>query len=183
MTHVIGRRNQRFSVIGDTVNTASRMESHSEQDRIQISETSMQCLEGLLEGSGIRIDYRGEIDIKGKGAMKTYWIRHTHRRALSMELASSTDDSTETTAKGDQEQKGGARAPTTRKELLAPLYEYMRTVKECEEDEEPSACSSNVDLNVPLGDATGSSTDISRSTDGSIQREDAYTDVAKTFFL
>ncbi|MBL9008365.1 MAG: hypothetical protein JNJ46_29160 [Myxococcales bacterium] len=66
---VIGRQKFAFDLWGDTVNTASRMESHGEPDRIQ-------CTPAVYEHMKDRFEFaeRGEIDIKGKGRMRTYFL-------------------------------------------------------------------------------------------------------------
>ena len=66
---VIGRKKITFDIWGDTVNTASRMESSCEQGKIQISETTYH----LIKGSYLT-EERGKVDIKGKGMMKTYYL-------------------------------------------------------------------------------------------------------------
>lgn len=66
---VIGRRKFIYDLWGDTVNTASRMESHGLPDRVQVSESSYELLK-----SSFWLQVRGEIEIKGKGVMKTYWL-------------------------------------------------------------------------------------------------------------
>merc|ERR1712174_78995 len=69
---VIGTRLPKYGVFGDTVNTASRMESNSETGRIHCSEASANLL--MVQDSNIRIVSRGGIMIKGKGEMKTFWV-------------------------------------------------------------------------------------------------------------
>ena len=67
---VIGDRKFAYDVWGDTVNTASRMESHAEPGRIQVSDATRQLL-----GERFELEPRGEIEIKGKGAMKTWFLK------------------------------------------------------------------------------------------------------------
>ncbi len=66
---VIGTHKFIYDVWGDTVNTASRMESHSLTGRIQISAVTRNAL-----GDRFVFEPRGMIDIKGKGAMETYFL-------------------------------------------------------------------------------------------------------------
>ena len=66
---VIGRQKFVYDLWGDTVNTASRMESHGVGDRIQ-------CTERLYRLLGDRFTFvpRGDVDIKGKGLMPTFFL-------------------------------------------------------------------------------------------------------------
>ncbi|MGB6566703.1 MAG: adenylate/guanylate cyclase domain-containing protein [Xanthobacteraceae bacterium] len=66
---VIGTHKFAYDVWGDTVNTASRMESHSLPGRIQISATTR-----LLLGERFNLEKRGAIDVKGKGVMETFFL-------------------------------------------------------------------------------------------------------------
>ena len=66
---VIGKHKFSYDLWGDTVNIASRMESHGEASRIHVSQTTRDLLQ-----SSFRFEERGEITIKGKGAMRTYFL-------------------------------------------------------------------------------------------------------------
>jgi class 3 adenylate cyclase/NAD(P)-dependent dehydrogenase (short-subunit alcohol dehydrogenase family) len=66
---VIGRRKFSYDLWGDTVNTASRMESHCLADHIQCTREVYEALRDQFI-----FERRGEIDVKGKGMMETYFL-------------------------------------------------------------------------------------------------------------
>ncbi len=66
---VIGHRKFAYDIWGDTVNVASRMESHGEKNRIQISASTYELIKDRFE-----CQERGIIDVKGKGQVKAYWL-------------------------------------------------------------------------------------------------------------
>lgn len=68
---VLGEMNPHWCIVGDTVNTASRMESTSKPMCIHISESTYN-----LATSSRKFRMRGPdvLDIKGKGTMATYWV-------------------------------------------------------------------------------------------------------------
>lgn len=67
---VIGTKKFIYDLWGDTVNTASRMESHGIIGEIQITDSTYQQLRHKYI-----IEKRGVIEVKGKGDMKTYLLK------------------------------------------------------------------------------------------------------------
>ncbi|MEM9568591.1 MAG: adenylate/guanylate cyclase domain-containing protein, partial [Cyanobacteria bacterium P01_E01_bin.34] len=66
---VIGMKKFSYDLWGDAVNLASRMESHGEPGRIQVTQGMYQCLSDRY-----RLIPRGTISIKGLPNMSTYWL-------------------------------------------------------------------------------------------------------------
>ena len=66
---VIGHRKFSYDVWGDTVNTASRMESHGVPGRIQVTERV-----AWVASTQFEFEPRTSVEVKGKGAMKTFLL-------------------------------------------------------------------------------------------------------------
>lgn len=73
---VIGTTRYIYTVIGDAMNTASRMESHGIAGAIQVSAITEERLRGRYV-----LQKRGEIEVKGKGPMHTYLLSSTRDTA------------------------------------------------------------------------------------------------------
>jgi adenylate cyclase len=66
---VIGTKKFSYDLWGDTVNVASRMQSHTPADSVQVTEATYQQLRDQY-----LFEERGLIPVKGKGMMKTYLL-------------------------------------------------------------------------------------------------------------
>ena len=71
---IVGIKKFQYDIWGDTVNTASRMESSGEPGKINISETTYDKVKDQFH-----CDYRGEIEAKGKGKIKMYFVERRFR--------------------------------------------------------------------------------------------------------
>ncbi|TAE24459.1 MAG: hypothetical protein EAZ92_13235 [Candidatus Kapaibacterium sp.] len=82
---VIGKSKFVYDIWGDTVNTASRMESHGEAGKVHISNEVYQELIAPISTNNINnnqqpalhtfdFEERGEIEVKGKGLMRTWFL-------------------------------------------------------------------------------------------------------------
>ncbi len=67
---VIGIKKFSYDIWGDTVNTASRMESHALPDTIQVSEATYRILKDKYI-----FEERGVINVKGKGNMRVFLLQ------------------------------------------------------------------------------------------------------------
>ena len=66
---VIGTRRFSYDLWGDTVNTASRMESHGPAGRVHVADATRRRL-----GDRYVFEDRGRIEVKGKGSMQTWLL-------------------------------------------------------------------------------------------------------------
>lgn len=67
---VVGKKKFNYDLFGDTINTASRIESSGEPGKINISETTY-----LLVKDDINCESRGKIRVKGKGELEMYFVK------------------------------------------------------------------------------------------------------------
>ncbi|MBK8911555.1 MAG: tetratricopeptide repeat protein [Chlorobi bacterium] len=73
---IIGKKKFAYDLWGDAVNTASRMESHGEAGKIHVSEEFAAALSSAISKGElpIMLEERGELTIKGKGTLRTYFL-------------------------------------------------------------------------------------------------------------
>jgi class 3 adenylate cyclase len=74
---IIGTKKFQYDLWGDAVNVASRMESSGSPGRIQITEAVKDHL-----GNEFDLEARGEIDVKGKGRLRTWFVDSSSARSL-----------------------------------------------------------------------------------------------------
>lgn len=67
---VVGKKKFNYDLFGDTINTASRIESSGEPGRINISGPTFELVKNNID-----YDYRGKISAKGKGEMEMYFVK------------------------------------------------------------------------------------------------------------
>ena len=75
---VIGLKKFIYDLWGDTVNIASRMESHGIANEIQVTDVTYECLKDQY-----LLERRGTIFVKGKGTMTTYLLKKKQEDIIS----------------------------------------------------------------------------------------------------
>jgi class 3 adenylate cyclase len=66
---IVGTKKYLYDIFGDTVNTASRLETASEPMKITISEQTYGLTRDIFQFSS-----RGAVELRGKGSMELYFV-------------------------------------------------------------------------------------------------------------
>jgi class 3 adenylate cyclase len=76
---IVGVKKFQYDIWGSTVNTASRMESHGESGKVNISEATYSRVSG---DPGFMFTKRETLEVKGKGSMQMYFVDAVEIEAL-----------------------------------------------------------------------------------------------------
>jgi class 3 adenylate cyclase len=69
---IVGTRKFAYDIWGDTVNTASRMESSGAVDEVNVSSTTR---DALGTTPGLLFEARGRVQAKGKGELEMFFVQ------------------------------------------------------------------------------------------------------------
>lgn len=78
---VVGVKKFQYDIWGDTVNTASRMESNGDVGKVNISKNTFLLVK---DDEDLAFEYRGKIEVKGKGAMEMYFVSRIKKEGISL---------------------------------------------------------------------------------------------------
>ena len=122
---LVGKMRVRYNIYGDAVNTASRMESTGAPNEVHTSEAFVQELTTLHQ---LRLIDRGQRQVKGKGLMRTYFIRRgddardIEAKQEPAAAAAAANDATLPSSAGRAAGQGACkRRSTFRPRSLAPV--------------------------------------------------------------
>ena len=71
---IVGVKKFAYDIWGDTVNTASRMESSGEVGQVNMSESTYALVKDVPD---LHFTPRGKVQAKGKGEMEMYFVQRS----------------------------------------------------------------------------------------------------------
>ncbi|CAF0865982.1 unnamed protein product [Adineta steineri] len=80
---IVGTRNYQYCLFGDTVSIASQITATSEIGRIHLSQMAYSH---LVADNCFKIEYRGQVDIKGSGPTDTYWLTGLNEKSCTTKI-------------------------------------------------------------------------------------------------
>ncbi|XP_076069616.1 uncharacterized protein LOC143041525 isoform X2 [Oratosquilla oratoria] len=86
---VVGSKMPRYTLFGESVNIASKMESTGLPFKIHITAATKEALDGI---GGFIMKLRGEMEVKGKGSMETFWLIGKHGKLPERRVESDAED-------------------------------------------------------------------------------------------
>ncbi|XP_071538924.1 uncharacterized protein [Panulirus ornatus] len=86
---VVGSKMPRYTLFGESVNIASKMESTGLPFKIHITAATKEALDKV---GGFIMKLRGEMEIKGKGSMETYWLIGKHGKLPERRMESDKEE-------------------------------------------------------------------------------------------
>mmetsp|Transcript_56212 Transcript_56212/g.103102 ORF Transcript_56212/g.103102 Transcript_56212/m.103102 type:complete len:1145 (+) Transcript_56212:54-3488(+) len=138
---VIGKKLPRYRLFGDTINTAARMMQKSEVGKLQFGEETFKDLPSAVE-----YKERGEIEMKGKGLVKTYFFEQS----------------------GEKQETDSLKPATAKRRTICALLNENQNLDDVSEPTAPEQCEAPFDVSS-AANLTGSLTDFLSGT-GTLQR-------------
>jgi class 3 adenylate cyclase len=85
---VLGTDRPVLDIIGDPINVAARLQSTDVPGKVQVSEDT----HSLVQGMDFQIEFRGEVELQGKGKKKTYLVDPNREPTTPVGSSTSLED-------------------------------------------------------------------------------------------